>query len=277
MGRPASTFIAFGLFLAWTSVITCAAEASPPRYDHVVVVIEENHSLSQVEESPYLASLAARGVSFSHSFAVAHPSQPNYIALFSGSTQGIRNDWRHDVSAPNLALSLHAAGLTFAGYSEDLPRTGFRGGSSHGYVRKHAPWASFTNVPDAVNRPFTDFPSADFSSLPTVSFVIPNLQDDMHDGSVEKGDQWLQAHMDDYARWAVTHNSLLIVTFDEGPGSQAPEKTPIATILAGAHVTAGVSDQPVTHYSILRMIEDMYGLPYIGEDSAASRITGIWD
>jgi phosphatidylinositol-3-phosphatase len=254
-----------------------AADQTLPRFDHVVVVIEENHSLSQVAESPYLTSLASGGMLFTQSYAVAHPSQPNYIALFSGSTHGIRNDWRHDVSGPNLDLSLEAAGLTFAGYSEDLPITGFRGNGSGGYVRKHAPWASFTDVPDAVNRAFTDFPKGDFSALPTVSFVIPSLRDDMHDGSVAQGDQWLQENMDGYARWAASHNSLLIVTFDEGPGSQAPEKTPIATILAGAHVKAGVSNQAITHYSILRLIEDIYGLPYIGEERFAPQITGIWD
>jgi phosphatidylinositol-3-phosphatase len=254
-----------------------AADNPLPHYDHVVVVIEENHSLSQVAESTYLGWLASQGTLFTQSFAVAHPSQPNYIALFSGSTHGIRNDWRHDLSAPNLALSLQSAGLTFTGYSEDLPAVGFRGERAGEYVRKHAPWASFTNVPDAVNQPFTEFPTSNFSSLPTVSFVIPNLQDDMHDGSVAQCDSWLQEHMDGYARWAESHHSLLIVTFDEGPGSQAPEKTPIATIIVGAHVKVGISDQPITHYSILRLVEDIYGLPYIAEDGSAPRISGIWD
>ena len=254
-----------------------AAGRPLPRFDHVVVVIEENHSLAQVAESAYLASLASRGALFSRSYAVAHPSEPNYIALFSGSTHGVRDDGRHNLTGPNLAVSLARAGLSFAGYSEDLPATGFRGDSFHGYVRKHNPWAIFTNVADTANRRLSDFPTLDFASLPTVCFVIPNLRNDMHDGSVAEGDEWLRAHMEGYARWAVSNNSLLIVTFDEGPGSQAPAETPIATIMAGAHVRAGVSDQPITHYSILRTIEDIYGLQPIGEDSSAAAVAGIWD
>ena len=264
------------LILIFAALFLSAANVPLPRYDHIVVIIEENHSAAEVAEAPYLSSLAARGMVFSRSFAVAHPSQPNYIALFSGSSQGVTNDWRHDLSAPNLALSLASAGLSFAGYSEDLPAVGFRGDRSGGYVRKHAPWVSFTNVPDAVNRPLTDFPM-DFSTLPTVSFVIPNLRNDMHDGSVAEGDAWLREHIDAYAAWAVSHNSLLIVTFDEGSGGQPPATTPIATILVGAHVQRGATDQPITHYSILRLIEDMYRLPYVSEDSAAPKITGIWN
>lgn len=264
------------IFLAAAAACLSAADVPLPRYDHVVIVIEENHSAAEVAEAPCLSSLAARGMVFSRSFAVAHPSQPNYIALFSGLTQGVTNDWRHDLSAPNLALSLAAAGLSFTGYSEDLPAVGFRGDRSGSYVRKHNPWASFKNVPDSANRPFSDFPAADFSKLPTVSFVIPNLHNDMHDGSVAEGDAWLREHIDAYAAWAVSHNSLLIVTFDEGPGRQPFATTPIATIFVGARAKTGLSDQPITHYSILRTIEDMYGLPYLGEDAKAVPLNGIW-
>ncbi|MGO9410349.1 MAG: alkaline phosphatase family protein [Spirochaetia bacterium] len=267
----------FALIVLLTAASLSAAEITLPRYDHVVLIIEENHSLSQVAESPYLASLASRGVFFTRSFAVAHPSQPNYLALFSGSTHGVQDDGHYDLSGPNLALSLASEGLTFVGYSESLPRAGFRGDRAGDYVRKHNPWASFTTVPDAVNQPLTDFPSGDFAALPVVSFVIPNLRNDMHDGSVREGDAWLLKNMEDYARWAVGHNSLLIVTFDEGPVFQFPAATPIATIIVGAHVRPGSSDQPITHYSVLRTIEDIYGLPPIGEDRSAQPITGIWD
>ena len=274
--HPRKVVVVTLILLLAAAAYLSAANVPLPRYDHVVIVIEENHSAAEVAEAPYLNALAARGTVFSRSFAVAHPSQPNYIALFSGSTQGVTNDWRHDLSAPNLALSLAAAGLSFAGYSEDLPAVGFRGDRSGGYVRKHNPWASFRNVPDAVNRPFSDFSTSDFSTLPTVSFVIPNLRNDMHDGSVAEGDAWLRAHVDAYAAWAVSHNSLLIVTFDEGPGHEPPAKTPIATILVGAHVQRGTTEQPITHYSVLRTIEEMYGLPYLGEDAKAAPLNGIW-
>jgi hypothetical protein len=239
-------------------------------------VVEENHSASQVMGSPYLSSLAARGASSSRTYGITHPSQPNYFALFSGSTQGITDDNKYDVSAPNLANSLIAAGLTFATYSEGLPSMGSRVFTSGRYVRKHNPCASFANVPGSVNLPFSGYPSGDFTQLPTVSFVIPNLDNDMHDGSVAAGDAWLQANLDGYAQWAATHNSLLIVTFDECADGDPVSTTPIATILVGSSVLQTVSTRPATLYSLLRLVEDIYGLPYLGAEGSAPRIEGLW-
>ncbi len=98
-----------------------ASAAALPRYDHVVVVIEENHGASQVMGSPYFSELASRGASFRDMHGVTHPSEPNYLALFSGSTQGVRDDSSYDLDAPNLATRLVDAGLSFAIYSEGLP------------------------------------------------------------------------------------------------------------------------------------------------------------
>jgi hypothetical protein len=268
-----------GPALAIGALLCCSFDAGPPppAYDHVVIVIEENHSAAQVMGSPYLSSLAARGASFSAMYGITHPSQPNYLALFSGSTQGVVDDGPHDLSAPNLAGSLLAAGRTFAAYSEGLPSAGFSADAPP-YVRKHNPSASFTNLPGAtVNLPFTSFPSADFSQLPTVSFVIPNLDNDMHDGSVAAGDGWLQANLDGYARWAGAHYSLLIVTFDEPAGSDPVSTTPIATILAGTSITRGFASNPATLYSLLRMVDEIYGLPYLGAEASAPQIAGIWN
>ena len=63
-----------------------------------------------------------------------------------------------------------------------MPGVGFTGCSSHDglYARKHNPWVNFSDVPASANQPFTSFPT-NFTSLPTVSFVVPNLQNDMHD------------------------------------------------------------------------------------------------
>ena len=97
------------------------------------------------------------------------------------------------------------------------------------YARKHNPWADFTDVPPSANRPFSDFPKRnDFASLPTVSFVVPNQQHDMHSGSIADADQWLKDNLAGYAQWAQSHNSLLIVTWDEGSGDNH-----IATIFSG--------------------------------------------
>ncbi len=270
--------MSFGAVLLTTLLFGCSFSQGPPPpvYDHVVIAIEENHSAAEVMGYPYLSSLAATGTSFSAMYGITHPSQPNYFALFSGSTQGVTDDNPHDLSAPSLAGSLITAGLTFATYSENLPSPGFEGDSSP-YVRKHNPCASFTNLRgDVVNLPFSSFPSLDYTQLPTVSFVIPNLNDDMHDGSVAAADAWLQTNLDAYARWAILHNSLLVVTFDECAASDLVSSTPIATILTGASVRQGVSPQRVTLYSLLRMVEEIHALPYLGEEASAPRITGVW-
>jgi len=273
--RISLTFIA----TAAAVVLSCSFDPGPPPplYDHIVIVVEENHSAAQVVGDPYLYALAANGTSFSRMYGITHPSQPNYFALFSGSTQGVTDDNRYDISAPNLANSLSAAGHSFAMYSEGLPAAGDRSFTSGRYVRKHNPCASFTNVPGSVNLPFSSFPSADYTLLPTVSFVIPNLDNDMHDGSVAAGGAWLQANLDGYARWATDHNSLLIVTFDECAGSDPVSTTPIATILAGAAVRRSTSSQHVTLYSLLRLVEDIHGLPYLGNEATAPRIAGVWN
>ena len=276
------TFIRKGLVcvaIAAAVVLSCSFDPGPPppRYDHILIVIEENHSAAQVMGNPYLSALAAIGSSFSAMYGITHPSQPNYFALFSGSTQGITDDNRYDISAPNLANNLSAAGLSFATYSEGLPGTGDRSFTSGRYVRKHNPCASFVNVPGTMNLPFTSFPSADNTKLPTVSFVIPNLDNDMHDGSVAAGGAWLRANLDGYTQWARTNNSLLIVTFDECAGADPVSSTPIATIFVGASVRQFASPQKATLYSLLRMVEDIYGLPYLGSEAAAPRIAGVWN
>jgi len=127
-----------------------------------------------------------------------------------------------------------------------------------------------------VNLPFTQLPS-DYALLPTVSFVIPNLDNDMHDGSVAQGDAWLQTNLAAYAQWALAHNSLLVVTFDECDTTAPVATTPILTVFYGAGVTQTVSWIAVNHYSLLRLLDDIYGLPFLGEEVQAQRIQGLWD
>jgi phosphatidylinositol-3-phosphatase len=111
--------------------------------------------------------------------------------------------------------------------------------------------------------------------LPTVSFVIPNLCNDMHDCSVATGDSWLRAHLDAYARWAMTHDSLLIITWDEDDGSQSNQ---IPTIFLGQPVRPGKYGDRITHYNVLSTLEAAYGLPRIGNGTARAQtpITNIW-
>jgi hypothetical protein len=263
-----------------------SAAGSVHRFNHVVIVVMENKNYSDIvgrpDEAPYLNGLAAGGAVFSHSFAVAHPSQPNYLALFSGSAQGVTgDDCPHTFTGvPNLGAELINAGLSFSGYSESMPSAGYTGCGSYlslGYVRTHNPWVDFTNVPAARNLTFASFP-ASYSRLPTVSFVIPNLCHDMHYCARDTGDAWIQRHLGSYASWARSHNSLLIVTWDEDGSTLGlgGDNNRVPTIFYGAHVRPGTYTEHTSHYGVLRTVEDMYGLPHAGASASASPITDVW-
>ncbi len=271
--------------------VTASTTPTPsglPRFDHIVIVIEENKNYSQIigpnTPASYINSLAAQGMLFTNSHALTHPSEPNYLDLFSGSDQGVIGD-ACDSSvypAPDLGGQLISAKFSFAGYSEGLPAAGdtICSNSATSYARKHSPWANFvdTNGP-TTNLPYTSFPttSAGYSSLPTVSFVIPNLNNDMHDGTIQQGDTWLQQNLDGYAQWAKTHNSLLLVTWDENETKTGDLSNQIPTIFVGQHVQGGTNDSNINHFSVLRTLEDMYGLPPANNAASASDILGVWN
>ena len=215
---------------------------------HVVVVVMENHSFSEIIGNPAAPQMnlwAAEGTLFTNYHAITHPSEPNYFALFSGSTQGITDDGNYFFpTTQTLAGELQQAGYTFIGYAEASKD------------RDHDPWESFGDS-QAMGQDFSLFPT-DFSQLPNVSFVIPNLLHDVHNGSIADGDQWLAANLDAYANWAMSNNSVLVLTFDEDDNT---EHNRVATIVLGAHVGPGESDQPADQYNLLHTIESMYNLP----------------
>ncbi len=288
----------FALILLGAGCATSVTEApvdSIPTYDHVVVVIEENHSYDQITNQFAAAAsyinqtLIPEGASFTQAYGEEHRSQGNYLWLFSGS--------RHDTAftnpvpvgpfdAPNLATSLMDAGHSFAIYSEGLPAVGSTVADANGYARRHNPVVNFSNVPTSANRPFSDFPS-DFTQLPTVSLVVPNVFNDMHDGEpgtrVTMGDTWLKENIDAYYQWAKTHNSLLIVTWDEDDGGinglTDPQKgeNHIATVFAGAHILPGQYPEGagINHINMLRTLETIYNLPTVGTQTAPATAAGL--
>ena len=211
-----------------------------PRYDHIVVVVEENHDYSQIigdtTDAPYINNtLVAGGTLLTNYDAITHPSEANYFALYAGSTFNISpDDPLVSEPDPTIYTTLHAAGLTFQGYVDTA------GGSSY----DHNPWTSFPEGQGSyslVGTDFTNFPaSGNYSSLPTVSYVTPGVNDDMHDGTILQGDQWLQSNLGAYAQWAKANNSLLIVTWDENDGTS--DGNHVATILYGAGVQARSRD-----------------------------------
>lgn len=243
---------------------------------HVVVVVEENHAYSSIigrSDAGYFTSLAHGGASLTAMYAITHPSEPNYLAMFAGTTYGLHDDsCPHTYSSSNLADQLRRAGRSFVGYSEGLPKTGYSGCTAGTYARKHAPWTDYANLPASVNRPLTAFPS-DYTKLPSVSFVIPDLAHDMHDGTVATADAWLKAHLDNYRRWAATHHSLLVVTWDEDDHSAANR---IPTIITGQQVRPGRYGEHADHYRLLRTVQWLFRLGGAGESVHRTPITDIW-
>jgi acid phosphatase len=304
-----------------------------PVYDHIVIVVEENKDFDQVlgDRFPalYLRKLAGEGAVFERMFGEEHFSQGNYFWLFSGSNHNVgffdqvpskASHPDYPFTASNLGEQLIKKGLSFKGYAESLPEIGSTvdfdppgcKGDDCIYGRKHVPWISFANVPNGTtvdtssNLRFADFPR-DYAALPTVAFVIPSLIHDMHNfkpaQSIPAGDAWLQQNLDGYYQWAKTHNSLLIVTFDEnddlgnyygltnfliGPKPAYPPRynrllrdiqNRVVTIFAGAHIRPGAyrEDKGITHVNILRTIEAMYGLPKSGAQQPNAAGGGIAD
>ena len=259
---------------AMAATVTTAAL---PRPAHVVVVMLENKRYDAVvghKKTPWVTSLAERWASMTRFYAETHPSQPNYLALFSGSSQGVTdNNCPHNLGArPNLGRQLIDAGFTFTGFSEDLPSAGWTGCASKGYVRRHVPWVDFSNVPAASHQPFTAFPR-NYAKLPTLAFVVPNLCHDMHDCPKQQADTWLRKEFAPYITWATTHNSLFILTFDE---DNKTDGNHIATIIAGARVKPGQYAPRLDHYYVLRTLQEMYGLKPTGWSAHRRPLRGLW-
>lgn len=261
--------------LLMLGVLSEVQAAALPRPDHIVVVIEENKSFSQIignPEAPYINSLAQRGALFTASYGITHPSQPNYLALFNGTTRGIgSNTCPLELSGDNLASALGSKGLSFISYSESMPKAGYEGCRYGPYMRKHNPVANWPELA-AANQPLTAWPK-DYATLPEVAWVVPDQRNDMHDGSIAQGDSWLQQNIEGYAQWAMHNNSLLIVTFDEDNGAEGNR---IVTLFIGPMVKPGKYAQRIDHYNVLRTILQMHDLPGINESARAAPIDKVW-
>ncbi len=276
-----------GAFLLATVAGSAVCSGSPPAIDHIVVLFLENRSNDEIvgnPNAPYLTSLAQNGASCANFYALTHPSQPNYFEFFAGSNQGFQNNVNPPpgvpFSTPNLASAVIDAGGTFVSYSEGLPYTGFAGPAYYWYSRLVNPIASWqasnpgpNQLPLSLNRPFSDFPFSDFSQLPTVSFVTPTLAHSMHDNSVSTGDAWVQQYIAPYAAWAMAHNSLLIVTFDEDSNYS---RNHVSTIFYGPMVRSGTIDATCTHHDLLRTICDITGADAPGQGAHARAIPGLF-
>ncbi len=276
ISRTAATRIAIAIVLV---VLLIAASAYAvgqrrPGFDHVYVIVLENHGYGQIvgnPEAPYLNSLI-KGYGLAANYdAVAHPSQPNYITMLTGSNDGVADDANHEISARSLLDQLEQHGLSWHVYAQDYPGSCFTGAYASGgvdlvgaageYARHHNPAISLTSVSGNPKRCANISSLASFDPA-TASFemIVPNDSNNMHSGSVAAGDAFLRAFVPRILSSAAFSNSVLFITFDEGTTNEAGGgRVPLIVVRPG--IKPGFRS-PVahTHRALLRTIEDSWHL-----------------
>ena len=261
-----------------------ATAAAPlPAFDHVVVIVFENKESANVlgnRAAPTFNAYGRRYARLTRYYGVTHPSLPNYVALVSGSTQGITTNCTDCVvDATSLADTIEASGRTWKTYAEGLPAPGFLGPSKGRYAKKHNPFAYFRDIVDDPARrarlvPLTQLgPDVRAGALPSFSLVVPDLCHSMHDCSVSVGDAWLRSQIGKFVKLP---NTVVFVVFDEG-STNIRGGGHTAALAVGRAVRTGSRFTAVTsHYGVLRTIEQAWGLPLLGRSAHVAPITGIW-
>lgn len=258
-----------------------------PAFGHVFLLVMENKRYDQVigsSAAPYLNDLANRYALATADTAVSHPSQPNYLALWSGSTQGVTDDGVHDITAPTLADQVEASGRTWHVAAENVPLGCYRGATAFGgedgsgsYARKHEPAISFTSVSSDSTRcgQITDFRHFD-PTEGNLWLIVPNLCDDTHDCPIGTGDAFLRRFLPTILDSPAFADGVLFITWDEGSGSAGGGGRVPLVVVSPRSLWVGTSDTPHDHYSILRTIETAWGLPCLANACGANDLRELF-
>jgi phospholipase C len=286
------------------SAPTGSGREAVPAFSHLFVVVMENEERPSVLAVPTIAALAKRYASADAWYAVSHPSLPNYLAMVSGSTWGVTSDCTTcDQTGPDLGAQLSAAGITWGAYMENMPGPCFTGPQSPDglYAEKHDPFVYFAGVRDVAGvcahvQPLTSLTpllssTAAARDVPRFVWVTPNLCDDGHNCSAATSGTWLAGFVATVtASPAWTDGGALVVTWDEGatddgidPATGTLSSTGgggnVLTLVIAPHVPAGlVVHTRFDHYSLLRTIEDAFGLPLLGAaaDGSTAPMSAFW-
>ena len=250
----------------------------------MMLIVEENKEYGRIigsVDAPYINHLAQSYGLATNWFAVTHPSLPDYLALTSGSTQGVLDDGTSYLfNANNLANELAGAGYTWKAYMEDMPTPCFGGGSFAEYAKKHNPFMYYSDItgnPAQCNRvvPFTQL-AGDLAgnTVPDFAWITPNLIDDMHDGTVAQGDAWLAATLPAVlaSPW-YRSGGIIVITWDEGGTNLGVNGAAggghIATIVVSAN-SHGQFSGAGNLYGTLRAIEETYGIGLMGSSASTA-------
>jgi acid phosphatase len=207
----------------------------------VFLLVEENHSYSDIigtSTMPYLSSLASQYGLATQYFANTHPSIGNYFMLTTGQIETNDDSFSGTISDDNIVRELLKAGKTWKSYAESLPSVGYTGGDLYPYARRHNPFSYLSDVIGSAQAnnlvPFSQFPSdLAANALPDFAFIVPNLLDDAHDGTLAQADTWLKSNIAPLLSSPLFEaNGLLIIVFDESETSDTQH--------GGGHVSAAV-------------------------------------
>lgn len=277
-------FSAGKLFLSiFLCLLPALLKAQIPKSNHVVVVMEENHSFSSVIGSssmPYLNSLATQNGLATQYFANTHPSIGNYFMLTTGQIVTNNDALNSTVNVDNVVRHLLTAGKTWKSYAESLPSVGYTGNDVYPYFRHHNPFSYFSDVVNSSVQklnlvPFSHF-GADLANnqLPDFSFIMPNVNHDAHDcptgptgctdaQKLSTADSWLKNNIAPLlANPAFQQDGILIIVFDESVDSDtAHGGGHIATVVVGPHVKKGFKSTTLyQHQNVLRTALDAIGV-----------------
>jgi acid phosphatase len=257
---------------------TVTVQVATPQSKHVVVVMEENSSYSAVVNSsqwPNLNSLIKTGALPTNYFADTHPSIGNYLMLTTG--QVLTNDdnstqvWNVD----NIARRMLASGVSFKIYAEGISQ-GYVGGNTGLYLIRHNPFALLSDVAgdaavaNQVICPLTQFATdVANNSLPEFSFIVPDVNDDAHNGTPQQADSWLHSNvvvpLSSHSAFTAGGDGILMVVFDEAATSDTEHGGGhVSPVLWGPNVKAGYTQTSTTvyqHESTLRTWMEALGLP----------------
>ncbi|MDP9160021.1 MAG: alkaline phosphatase family protein [Acidobacteriota bacterium] len=271
---------------------TPAASSSIPQFAHVFLIVEENHSYSDVVGNPgmpYFNSLIAKYGLATQYFANTHPSLPNYFMLTTGATIAQDDTFSATVSQDNVIRALIGGGKTWKCYAESLPSAGYLGPNVAPYIRDHNPCTYFSDVINSSTQarsivPFTHF-AADTANatLPDYGLIIPNLQNDAHDcppgvsscndsQKLANTDLWLKNNLQPFLSSSAFANSLVILTFDEGqPTDLAHGGGQVSTIIISPKSKVGYKSTTFfQHESTLRLMMKVLGVTDLPGASAAA-------
>ena len=269
-----------------------AAAAGIPAFDHIYLIVMENREYGSIvgsSDAPYINSLIASYGLATNYDAIAHPSQPNYIALFAGSTLGVTADGLYDLDAANLADQVDAAGKSWHVYEQDYPGDCSLAASALGgvdltglpgfYFRKHNPAISFTDISGQPARcaAITSLASFDPSAA-NFELIVPNTFNDMHSAPTATGDAFLMDFVPLITSSPAFADGLLVITWDEGTSDQGGGGQVATLVISPLLASSGIQSSVAhSHYSLLRTIEDGLGLPCLSNSCQATGLSEFFN